>query len=252
MKIISLLVLNLFISFTLLSQETIRLNKVTLLSGEVFVGEILMKNQEIILIKTLSGSRFQFPVSEIKSIEQNDVKPGEIKTENDIKVIDAANLCGIFEIFGGVSNAENKYQNAISNQLSLSFGTRKVRNKDIFIGGGIGYFNAFLNNGTETLGFMPIFLRLKTNLNNKKTSPYLGLDAGYAFAFNSKQEGGQYSKFSFGINRKINFKTSLFFGLYANVLSFKANLVETNNLGVFNYYGNTSMINLGLNLGLQF
>ena len=140
MKIISLLVLNLFISFTLLSQETIRLNKVTLLSGEVLVGEILMKNQEIILIKTLSGSRFQFPVSEIKSIEQNDVKSGEIKTENDIKVIDAANLCGIFEIIGGVSNAENKYQNAISNQLSLPFGTRKVRNKDIFIGGGIGYF----------------------------------------------------------------------------------------------------------------
>lgn len=252
MKIFNLLALCLLISITLLGQETIRLNKVTLHSGEVFVGEILLNNQEIILIKTLSGSRFQFPVSEIKSIEQNDVKTSEIKKENDIEIIGAANLCGIFEINGGISNAENKYRNAISNQLSLSFGTRKVANKEIFVGGGVGYFNVFLKNGVETIGFIPVFLRLKTNLTDKKTSPYLGLDAGYAFALSSKQEGGQYSKFSFGINRKINFKTSLFFGLYANVLSFNANLVETNNFGLFNYYGKTSMINFGVNLGLQF
>jgi hypothetical protein len=252
MKIFNLLALCLLISITSLGQETIRLNKVTLHSGEVFVGEILLNNQEIILIKTQSGSRFQFPVSEIKSIEQNDVKTSEIKKENDIELIDAANLCGIFEINGGISNAENKYRNAISNQLSLSFGTRKVAKKEIFVGGGVGYFNVFLKNGVETNGFIPVFLRLKTNLTDKKTSPYLGLDAGYAFALSSKQEGGQYSKFSFGINRKINFKTSLFLGLYANVLSFNANLVETNNFGVFNYYGKTSMINFGVNLGLQF
>jgi len=252
MKTFSLLVLSLFVYLTLLSQETIQLNKVTLHSGEIFVGEILLNNQEIILIKTLSGSRFQFPVSEIKSIEQNDVKTSEIKKENNIELIDAANLCGILEINGGISNAENKYRNGISNQLTLTFGTRKVAKKEIFVGGGVGYFNVFLKDEVETIGFIPVFLSLKTNLTDKKTSPYLGLDTGYAFTLNSKLEGGQFSKFSFGINRKVNFKTSLFLGLYANVLSFSTNLVETNNFGVFNYYGKTSMINFGMNLGLQF
>ena len=252
MKIFKLLGLSIFLSISIFGQETIQLNKVTLHSGEVFVGEILLNNEEIILIKTLSGNRFQFPVSEIKSIELNDIYSSEIENSNNIEIIDDINLCVIFEINGGISNAENKYKNAISNQLFLSFGTRKVAKKRIFVGGGLGYLNVFFNNEAELVGFIPVFLILRANLTDKKTSPYLGLDAGYAFALNSKQEGGQYSKFSIGLNRKINFKTSLFFGLYADVLLFNANLAEMNNSGLYNYYGKTSMINFGLNFGLQF
>jgi len=60
------------------------------------------------MIKRLDGTRFQFPVSEIKSIEK--VKSDEIddNTNADISSLNAheGNICGLLEISGGIGSAK--------------------------------------------------------------------------------------------------------------------------------------------------
>ncbi|MGB4414901.1 MAG: hypothetical protein WBI53_08455 [Paludibacter sp.] len=248
------LILFLFISCVNIFSQNINKDKILLKTGEVYIGEIVMSNNEIVMIKRLDGTRFQFPVSEIKSIEK--VKSDEIddNTNADISSLNAheGNIGGLLEISGGIGSAKNKFGISPGGQASLTFGTKMLQGKALFTGAGVGYFSVIEKKSSEIISFVPLYFRIKSNLVTKPTSPYVLLDAGYAFALNPDYGGGLYSRLSIGINRKITGKTAFYIGAYAAIQSFSGNLTETNEQGTFNYNGTSGIINWGINLGLQF
>ncbi|HET7734223.1 MAG TPA: hypothetical protein VFK73_10335 [Paludibacter sp.] len=254
MKHICILFLALLLSFQLLGEEPVHLDRITLNTGEVYVGEIVVKTADIVMINAKSGTRYQFQLTEVRLIEE--IPVNELSNTPATSVISpnqsAGNFSGQLEVSGGVSNAMFAFTSSPNTQVSLVFGNKKVFGKDLFIGVGTGYNNTFLESNSTSLGLIPVFARLQSTLSQNRTTPYIGMDAGYAFSTNPDYGGGTLIRFSIGISHRLNYKTFLVTGLYAGLNSISGNLTETNDLGTFTYYGNTMMKNFGVKVGLQF
>jgi len=254
MKQISFLIICILFTLNAWCQVTALQDKVTLKTGDVYVGEIVVKTDDLIMIKTKDGSKFQFQVSEISkiekvaSVEESNSQTSavtEIKTSSD-------NFTGIIEFAGGISSAKNAFDSSTNTQVSLIFGNKSVLGKQLFFGAGIGYNITSIETKSEVVSFLPLFIRMQNTFSTSRTSPYIGMDAGYAFALNDTYGGGLFAKLSAGISYKISHKTYISLGIYGGINSIATNQIETNDLGTFSYYGNTSMTNYGLKIGLQF
>ena len=53
------------------AETDVSMAKITLNTGDVFIGEIIVENEHILMIRTAEGTRFQFPVNDIELIEKN-------------------------------------------------------------------------------------------------------------------------------------------------------------------------------------
>ena len=248
-----LLVILLFFVVVVSAQSVVR-DKVTLKTGDVFIGNIVLQNNDVVMLTDLKGVRYQFPVAEIKSIEK--IEESAVDQQNTTvtpyRDINQGNVCGLLELSGALGNAYNRFSNRPVGQVSLTFGSRQIYSKLLFLGVGVGYLSVVEAQNSELLSFVPVYLRLKNTFLQKKTSPYAFVDAGYSFALNTGFEGGLYAKSGLGFQYNAASKTSFYWGAYAAVQGFSATLTETRNSIPYTFYGNSSAITVGLNVGLQF
>lgn len=254
MKHISLIVTFLILTFQVFSQDANLQDKITLNNGEVYKGEIILKNNDMVMLKTDDGTRYQFQLSEIKSIEK---EPASIKVEPEAQIVEkqedtSGNISGIIELAGGTSSAKNLFGNSPNLQISLIFGDKNAFGQNLFLGVGIGLNNTFLTQNSPSLSLLPIFVRIQKNLTNTRLSPILGMDAGYSFCVTKEYDGGAMIKIFAGIIYKLNYKSSIFANVYGGINSIAGNLIETNELGTFSYHGNTALNSVGIKFGLQF
>lgn len=254
MKQIIFLTICLLFSFHLLGQETTVQDKITLNTGEIYIGKIVLKTNNMIMLTTKNGARYQFQLSEIKKMESESVSgiSKSEKTDDNETTLHAGNFGGLVELSAGISYAKYGFGWSPNSQLSLVFGNRNVLGQNLFLGAGIAYNSTFIASGSKSIGFLPLFIRIQSTFTKKRTAPFVGMDAGYAFAINTGYGGGVLVKISAGITHKISHKTLIFVGVYTGVQSFSGTLTEINELGTFTYNGKTSMNNLGIKLGLQF
>lgn len=254
MKHICILVLALLLSFQLFGEEPAHLDRITLNTGEVYVGEIVVKTAEMVMIKAKSGARYQFQLTEVRQIEKMPVTavPETRPTNTITPTLPDGNFIGQLEFASGISNARFAFAASPNTQVSLTFGNKKVFGKNLFLGLGTGYNHTFIESNSTSLGLIPVFARVQSALNKNRTAPYVGMDAGYAFSTNPNYGGGTFIKISLGITHRLNYKTILIAGIYGGLNSISGNLTETNDLGTFTYDGNTMMRNFGMKVGLQF
>jgi hypothetical protein len=254
MRNLTFLAFILLFSIQLWGQESTNIEKITLKSGEVYIGEIVAKNSEIVMIKTSEGTRFQFQLSEIKNIENYSNLPkidNNLKISNqDITIYD--NFCGNIELSAGGSIAKNSFSLSPTTQLSMIFGNKRILKKDIFFGVGIGYSMTYVSQNSDPISFLPVFFRLQNTFTKQRTSPFIEIDAGYAFGLNADYGGGPMVNITTGISHKLSYKTNLIGGIYGGITSFSGKITETNALGTFTYSGQNSMFNFGLKITLQF
>ena len=79
-------------SLLTLAQEASK-DKIILKTGEVYIGDIIIRNQEIVTLKTVNGNRFQFPLAEIKTItktEQFDIQTNNETLNSPTKIANKA------------------------------------------------------------------------------------------------------------------------------------------------------------------
>jgi len=255
MKQYLILVLCLFFSIQTWGQESVVLNEVILKTGESYIGEIVVQTADMVMIKTTQGKRYQFQLTEVKSIEK--ITTSTLKNNSNRIVLDAnlpsGNFSGMLELSGAVSGAKNAFVSSPNIQAALAFGNKQAFGKNLFLGAGIGYNFISDNSNSQTIGLIPLFVRVQKTLTTDKTAPFVGFDAGYAFATNQLYSGGTFVKFSAGITQRISLKTALYAGFFAGLNSiYCSNLSETIDSGTFTYSGNTTMTSLGVKVGLQF
>jgi len=253
MRFYVLLVACLFIAIHVSGQENNTSNKITLITGEVYVGKIVLKTNEMIMIATKDGTRYQFQLAEVAKIESeasSDFIKTEIKT--DVQPVSKSGFGGLVELTSGFSNAKYCFGWQPNTQLSLLFGNKNSFGGNVFLGAGIGYNTTYRTDNNSTVSFLPAFVRIQRIISKKRTSPFVGMDAGYAFAINSNYGGGVSIRISVGITRRISYKASLNVGAYAGVQSISTNLTEINQFGTYSYYGKTTMNNAGVKVGLMF
>lgn len=248
------LVIYLFFSLYLVGQETAIEDKITLNTGEIYVGKIILKTNDMIMLTTKDGTRYQFQLSEVKKTESNlnsNISKKE-KTDDNETTLNSSNFGGIVELTGGVSSAKYCFGSSPNTQLSLMFGNRNLLGQNLFLGAGIGYNSTFIASSSKSIGFLPVFVRIQNTFSKGRTAPYLGMDAGYAFALNQGFGGGALVKLSAGISHKISYKTIFFAGIYAGIQSFSGTLTEVYESNSYSYFAQTTMRSEGIKIGLLF
>lgn len=234
------------------AQENTLLDKITLKTGEVYTGEILVQNSEVVMLKSANGTRYQFQLSEVRKIEKI-AKEAVMKNDSSTHPIgNNDSFAGFLEIAGGVAAAGNCFTSSPNLQASLIFGSKSMLGKLIFMGIGAGLNSTFTGGNNSSVNFVPVFVKMQVKLSKNISAPYFGLDAGYAFAMSDGFGGGPFTKISTGVSRKISYKSTFSFGLFVGVNSLEANLTEINNANSYSYYSNTVMTNYGIMLGLMF
>jgi len=252
MKIIRITVVFLFFASVIFAQGNDLIDKITLKTGETYTGEILVQNSEVVMLKSANGSRYQFQLSEVRKIEKI-AKDAVLKNDSSTYSLgNSESFAGFLELAGSVAAAGNCFTSSPNIQASLVFGSKTVLGKLIFLGVGAGLNSTSTDGNNSTVNFVPVFVKMQAKLFKKNTVPYFGLDAGYAFAVSDGFGGGPFTKISAGVSRKISYKSTFSFGVFAGVNSLEANLTEIRNGNSYSYYGNTVMTNYGIKLGLMF
>lgn len=253
MRIFVLLVTCLLFALHVSGQENNSQARITLKTGDVYVGMIVLKTADMIMLTTKEGARYQFQLTEIAKTE-SDTEPvvTEPKKQGEVIRQTKSSFGGLVECSVGVSNAKYSFGWAPNTQFSLLFGNKDLLDGSLFVGVGAGYNGTFVASGAQTIGFLPLFVRLQSRLSKQRTAPYVGMDGGYAVALNKNYGGGVLIKISAGITHRISYKSSLIVGVYAGVQSFSGPLTETNELGTYSYNGKTTMNSVGAKVGLMF
>ncbi|MEI6751630.1 MAG: hypothetical protein WCK78_00540 [Paludibacter sp.] len=251
-----LLFLFFLIIFTgqLVAQESVSKDKIILLSGESYLGEIVLKTDELIMLKTETGRKFQFQLSQIKSIEKTTIESSRNSTDDSqsTEALYSENFGGSLELSGGICGTRNAFSTSAITEISMIFGNKKINAKDLFFGLGASYQIIFPVGFNQRVNFIPVFIRMQSVLLKTNTSPYVDLDTGYSFGLTSGYEGGLFTKLSAGIIHKIKHKSDLYGSLFVGVNSIKTKVKETYDSGIYNYFGQTAMTSFGLKLGFHF
>ncbi|MEI6555453.1 MAG: hypothetical protein WCL70_07690 [Paludibacter sp.] len=239
----------------LVAQESVSKDKITLLTGEIYIGNIYAKTDELVMIKTENGKRYQFMLSQVKRIEKTTLTSKDSNKNTVKSSVDDTSpgyFCGNLEISGGISSAKNAFSSIPNTEVSMVFGKNNISGKNLFFGLGASYQMLFTSVNTQPVRFIPAFMRLQKTFLKSKTSPFVGIDAGYSFGLSPGYGGGPFVKTFVGIVRKINYKSDFYADVFGGVSSINTALTETNDLGVFHYNGPTTMTTIGLRVGFHF
>ena len=150
-----LLFVLLFISPVIaMGEDSAALHRLLFRSGRVMVGEIVLRNEEVVVVKDTYGSRFQFPMSDI--VEIAELKDDEPQLKQDDKssrsVSNIKRTALGIRAAGGVAALDGSVGGAFA--VDLRMGVNSLAGKRIFLGGQVGY-RALMAEG-KTLSVIPI------------------------------------------------------------------------------------------------
>lgn len=232
-------------------------NKITLASGESYIGTILVQNSEILMIKTSDGRRYQFPIKEVKLVEKITVNtlPKDSLTTSHSSITENDYFRGQIGLGVGATHTNLTIPASPIFDASLCFGYKRMFNKDLFLGIGAGICS-IQNSRDKATNFTPLFLRLQTEDSSKKNSILFGLDAGYSLSMNDSYQGAVLAKMTIGLSRRLSAKTSINAALYGAVYNLKGNIAFSNptteNGKLYYGEGTLSILSSGIRIGLQF
>ena len=249
-KRILLFVLGAF-AFALANAETIYLR-----TGERVQGTILFQNEEVVIIRTAEGQRFQYPRADVERIASaEDSSPSEVTQEtvapeHEIKVSKKASI--LLELAGG--SAINAAQMGGGFSVDLLVGSHHIGDRHIFIGGGVGFHGLFI--GGSKYNFLPIQAAFRMPLIEHKHAPVFGLSIGYGIALSKTYTGGLYTSIDVGYRYQINPKTAVAILLFSHFQQASVEVAETIETGAqTDTYMNKKGCNLvtpGIKLALYF
>ena len=198
-------------------------------TGARVKGSIVFQNEEVVILRTEEGARFQYPRADIEQILSDEeaalaeetASPEETETSiEEIKTPKKASI--LLEIAGGYAVVPSEKIGA-QGGIDLLVGSHHIADRHIFIGGGIGYHGLYLvtpvtltaENVINQYNFLPVQAAVRVPLTEKKHAPVFGLSLGYGVALSKNYLGGIYTGLDFGYRCQINPKTALGAVLYA-------------------------------------
>lgn len=176
-------------------------------TGARVKGEILFRNEEVVIIRNAEGARFQYPRAEVQEILMVDPVEEEVVAEEKKDEIGTSKKVSVaLELGGGAACIPNS---AVGGGFSVDFlvGSHHIGSRHIFLGAGLGYHGMFI--GEERFNFLPIQLALRFPLLEQKHAPVFGMSLGYGIALSKEYKGGIYAGLDFGYRYQINEKTAL-------------------------------------------
>ena len=179
-------------------------------TGTRVKGTIVFQNEEVIILRDADGARFQYPRADVQEIiadDKNGQMPNDsinVQMVNDQMVNKKASI--LLELAGGAAvKPLESAGGAVS--VDLLVGSHHIKDRHIFIGGGLGYHGLFL--GPEKYNFLPIQVALRMPFTETKHAPVFGASIGYGIALSKDYLGGLYAGIDFGYRCQLNPRTAL-------------------------------------------
>lgn len=220
---------------------------VTLRTGKIIVGELLLQNEDVVIIRTKNGTRYQYPANEILSIREETTKKNKELQQGQKRAEQKVNLS--FQLSGGAVYVPEL---GWGGQLAADWmiGTKTIQNKRIFLGGALGYRAKWVNDATYS--FLPLQAVVAMPLIDAHHAPVLGVRLGYGFALNKHTKGGISAGIDVAWNYTINPRTDFQFGVYAEWQQAKTDVKQIiNGIEYTNHIG-SNFIAMGIKMAILF
>lgn len=199
---------------------------IVLRTGARVKGTILFENEEVVVVRTDEGARFQYPrtdvsqvltdaqIAEIEAKEKAEAerKAKELELQQraeaeklpDITTPKKASI--LVEVAGGAAIQPSE---AVGGGVSadLLVGSHHIGGRHVFVGGGVGYHGLFL--GAEKYNFLPIQVAVRMPFTEEKHAPMFGVSVGYGIALSKEYLGGLYAGTDFGYRCQLNPKSAI-------------------------------------------
>lgn len=227
---------------------------VVLHSGKRISGQILVQTEEVVIIRNAEGARFQFPMSEVETIEKE--KADSITTAPDDPsapqpaVSSTSKKAALsLELAAGVLY-ENKGRVGAYEAIDLIIGSRQIGGRQLTLGGAVGYMGTQVQQTRQH--FLPLCVALRVPLRDGKHQPLIGANIGYGIALSKSYIGGLHAGADIGYRY---YPSGNFAILVAMNVRFQQSVIPVTDAIENNLYTNRAGRNLvaaGLKLGLLF
>ena len=223
---------------------------VVLRSGKTIKGEILLSNDEVVIVRQKDGSRFQIPTAEVLRIAIND--PSQENTGASTQTKISVKKVAMRMVAGGGAAYLPYHGWGGAAQVDVMLGSHNLLNKQIFLGGSIGYHGVFV--ADQSYSWIPLQLAVQVPvlLPETRLCPTIGGNIGYAFATSDDWGSGMCAGVNLGGRYTINERSSMTFALKAQWLQTRIDVTE--NIQGIDYQNHIGVpqITLGASLGIQF
>ncbi len=180
---------------------------ITLRSGKVVTGSVILQNEDVIVLKDATGARFQFPMADVEKVEESteeEVAAAAPEKEEESVPKVALRIC----LTGGGSAVPDRHQQPTMGGnfgAEVQIGSRNLMNKRVFVGGSIGYSGIFAG---QTYSLIPLKAIASVPLTDGRHAPEVGMNIGYAFGTGPVRgglTGGAEVSWRYQINQKLAF-----------------------------------------------
>ncbi len=224
---------------------------VVLRSGQSIRGEVVLHNDEVLVIRTEGGARYQYPATEVVSVEkeQEPVPSDTDGGEESPKSVSAKRVAIHAGVAGGAAYLPMVGWGGYGT-ADLLVGTHNLMQRRIFIGGGLGFHAVFA--GSKRYAFIPVQVAAQVPFLSARHSPVMGMAVGYGFSVNSNVTGGIYTGLDVGWKYCFSDKASL--AMSANIQWQQTSLSVTEEVDGQTYSRNigTNLLMIGAKCSVQF
>ena len=219
---------------------------VVLNSGLRIQGEITLLNEDVVIIKKKDGTRYQYPRSEVQSIQEDQT----ITTTTTIESTTTNRKIAIrIQAYGGAVYLPNKgWGGQIGADVIL--GSKKIGNTPILIGGSVGFRTKLLPK--ENYTFIPLQAVASMPLMQKQHAPYISMSLGYGCSTNKATKGGICLSASAGWTYQVNSNLALLLSACAEWQNTHTEITEIINKQEYTNNVGCNFITIGATIGIQF
>lgn len=227
---------------------------VVLQSGQSVKGDIVLQNEDVVIIRTTNGMRYQYPMNEVVSIKAEEKDTSATNTnKTTLAKTKIVSIC--IQAMGGALYIPNIGWGGYAG-ADLKVGANILEGRRVFIGGGIGYRAKVIEK--DTYSFIPLQVYMSSILGDKQNAPTLGVNIGYGFAANAGTQGGICVGADVGWSFEISHETRLVLGLNAEwqqaqtTVEQDITFPETNETKSYENYMGVNFITFGAKVAIHF
>ena len=240
-----LAILTLLISSVLVSQAAV----ITLTSGKKIVGEVLINNADVVIVRDNEGARFQYPAAEVVSVVDDETSEEEETPQQEEKKSQGGKKVTFLLDWGGGGAFVPHDDNGGFFGGELLIGSRYIGQKSIFLGGGLNVECMFMPNATYV--FLPLEVALKVPFLEGKHSPFVGVNLGYGFGVKNCK-GGIYTSAEVGWRYVINPRANMYVSLRVQFQQATVTGTTTIDQTTFNDNSGRNFVIFGSQFGISF
>ena len=237
-----LLLVNILLSSVMMAET------VVLKSGSKIQGEIVLKNEDVVIIKKKDGTRFQYPQNEIQAILEDSFIDSSIDNNKQELSLHRAVAVRV-QTYGGAVYLPNKgWGGQIGADLIV--GTKQIGSTPIFVGGSVGFRTKLISEKNYT--FIPLQAVVSMPLSTKSHAPYIGMTVGYGCSTSKTTKGGICLSASAGWTYQVNPNLALLLSASAEWQNTQTEIIESIDGEKYKNHMGGNFISIGATIGIQF